>query len=421
MSKIETVCVQGNYEPKSGEPRVVPIVQSTTYKYDELDQLADLFDLKASGHFYSRLSNPTVQALEEKINLLEGGVGALAASSGQAANLLAILNICQAGDNFLCSSKVYGGSINLFGHTFKKLGINIIKFDLDLPAEEIIALADDNTKAIFGETLANPTLEVIDLEKIVSIGKALEVPVIIDNTLASPCLCRPIEYGVNIVTHSTTKYLDGHATALGGIVVDAGNFNWDNGKFKELVDPDPSYHGLSYTETFKEAAFITKARVQLIRDHGNCQSPFNAYITNQNIETLHLRMERHSSNALAIAKFLEGHKNIDSVNYPGLEGNKYYDNAKKYLPKGASGVLSFNVKGGIENAKKFVSNLKIAALVTHVADVRTSVIHPASTTHRQLSDKELLEVGIHPSLIRLSVGIENVDDLIADLDEALNF
>lgn len=421
MSKIETVCVQGNYEPKSGEPRVVPIVQSTTYKYDELDQLADLFDLKASGHFYSRLSNPTVQALEEKINLLEGGVGALAASSGQAANLLAILNICQAGDNFLCSSKVYGGSINLFGHTFKKLGINIIKFDLDLPAEEIIALADDNTKAIFGETLANPTLEVIDLEKIVSIGKALEVPVIIDNTLASPYLCRPIEYGVNIVTHSTTKYLDGHATALGGIVVDAGNFNWDNGKFKELVDPDPSYHGLSYTETFKEAAFITKARVQLIRDHGNCQSPFNAYITNQNIETLHLRMERHSSNALAIAKFLEGHKNIDSVNYPGLEGNKYYDNAKKYLPKGASGVLSFNVKGGIENAKKFVSNLKIAALVTHVADVRTSVIHPASTTHRQLSDKELLEVGIHPSLIRLSVGIENVDDLIADLDEALNF
>jgi O-acetylhomoserine (thiol)-lyase len=421
MSKKETICVQGNYKPESGEARVVPIHQSTTFKYDELDQLADLFDLKAAGHFYSRLSNPTVQALEEKINLLEGGVGALAASSGQAANLLAILNICQAGDNFLCSSKVYGGSINLFGHTFKKLGIDLIKFNLDDDADKIIALADDKTKAVFGETLANPTLEVLDLEKIVSVGKALDVPVIIDNTLASPYLCNPIEYGVNIVTHSTTKYLDGHAAALGGIVVDGGNFNWDNGKFKELVDPDPSYHGLSYTETFGQAAFITKARVQLLRDHGNCQSPFNAFLTNQNIETLHLRMERHSSNAIAIAKFLQNHKNIDSVNYPGLEGNKYYENAKKYLPKGSSGVLSFNVKGGIENAKKFVGKLNVAALVTHVADVRTSVIHPASTTHRQLSESELIDIGIHPSLIRLSVGIENVDDLIADLDQALEF
>ncbi|MDR1773407.1 MAG: O-acetylhomoserine aminocarboxypropyltransferase/cysteine synthase [Clostridioides sp.] len=421
MARIETISVQGNYKPQSGEPRVVPIAQSTTYKYNELNQLADLFDLKAAGYFYSRIGNPTVAALEEKVALLEGGVAALATSSGQAANTFALLNILKTGDNFLLSSKVYGGSINVFENTFKKFGIDVIKFDLDSSAEEIKALANEKTKAIFGETISNPTLEVLDLEKIVSVGKDLGVPVIVDASLTTPYLLRPLDYGVNIVTHSSTKYLDGHAAALGGIIVDGGNFDWNNGKFPELVEPDPTYHGLSYTETFGNQAYIVKARVQLLRDLGSCQSPFNAYITNQNLETLHLRLARHSENALAVAKFLESHKNIESVNYPGLESNKYYENAKKYLPKGASGVLSFNIKGSIENAKIFVGKLKLVALVTHVADVRTSVIHPASTTHRQLSEEELLEIGISPTLIRLSVGIENVDDIIEDLSQALDF
>lgn len=421
MYNKETICVQGNYKPSNGEPRVLPLYQSTTFKYSSIDQLADLFDLKAEGHIYSRISNPTVQAFEEKISLLEGGVSSVAVSSGQSANMLAVLNICKSGDNILCSAKVYGGTFNLLGPSLKKFGIDLISFDLDASEDEIVALANANTKVVFAETLANPTLEVADFEKLSNVAKRVNAPFVVDNSLASPVLCTPLKYGANIVTHSTTKYLDGHASCVGGIIVDGGNFDWDNGKFPELVDPDPTYHGISYTKEFGKAAYATKARVQLLRDYGNCLSPFNAYLTNLNVETLHLRMERHSENALKIANFLETHKNVDWINYPGLENNKYYENAKKYLSKGCSGVLSFGVKGGLENAKKFVEKLQIAALVTHVSDVRTCVIHPASTTHRQLTEEQLITSGVLPSLIRLSVGIENADDLIADLDQALNF
>ncbi|HAU5069156.1 TPA: O-acetylhomoserine aminocarboxypropyltransferase/cysteine synthase [Clostridioides difficile] len=421
MYNKETICVQGNYKPGNGEPRVLPLYQSTTFKYSSIDQLAELFDLKVDGHIYSRISNPTIQAFEEKISLLEGGVASVAVSSGQSANMLAVLNICKSGDSILCSSKVYGGTFNLLGPSLKKFGINLISFDLDSSEDEIVELAKENTKVVFAETLANPTLEVIDFEKIANVAKRINVPFIVDNSLASPVLCNPLKYGANIVTHSTTKYLDGHASSVGGIIVDGGNFNWDNGKFPELVEPDPTYHGISYTQKFGNAAYATKARVQLLRDYGNCLSPFNAYLTNLNVETLHLRMERHSENAFKIAKFLEKHENVDWINYPGLEDNKYYENAKKYLSKGCSGVLSFGVRGGLENAKKFVEKLQIASLVTHVSDVRTCVIHPASTTHRQLTEEQLIASGVLPSLIRLSVGIENVEDLIADLNQALNF
>ncbi len=335
--------------------------------------------------------------------------------------MLAVLNICKSGDSILCSSKVYGGTFNLLGPSLKKFGIDLISFDLDSSEDEIVELAKENTKVVFAETLANPTLEVIDFEKIANVAKRINVPFIVDNSLASPVLCNPLKYGANIVTHSTTKYLDGHASSVGGIIVDGGNFNWDNGKFPELVEPDPTYHGISYTQKFGNAAYATKARVQLLRDYGNCLSPFNAYLTNLNVETLHLRMERHSENALKIARFLEKHENVDWINYPGLEDNKYYENAKKYLSRGCSGVLSFGVRGGLENAKKFVEKLQIASLVTHVSDVRTCVIHPASTTHRQLTEEQLIASGVLPSLIRLSVGIENVEDLIADLNQALNF
>ncbi|MGL5327769.1 MAG: O-acetylhomoserine aminocarboxypropyltransferase/cysteine synthase family protein, partial [Peptostreptococcaceae bacterium] len=400
--------------------RVLPLYQSTTFKYSSVEELADLFDLKASGHIYSRISNPTVEAFEEKINLLEGGVGALALASGQAANMTAVLNICKCGDNILCSSKVYGGTFNLLGSMLKKLGINLKTFDPNSKEEEIKALADENTKLLFAETISNPSLDVLDFEKISKVTKDLDIPFIVDNTLASPCLCNPIKYGANIVTHSTSKYIDGHATCLGGIIIDGGNFNWNNGKFNDLVDKDPTYNGISYVEQFKEAAYINKARVQLLRDYGNCMSPFNAYLSNLLSETLSLRMERHSENALKIANFLELHENIEWINYPGLENSKHYSLAKKYLPRGCSGVLSFGVKGGLESAKKFVEKLKIAALVTHVADNRTCVIHPASTTHSQMSEKEQIKAGVLPSLIRLSVGIENVDDLIQDLNQALD-
>ncbi|MGL5348194.1 MAG: O-acetylhomoserine aminocarboxypropyltransferase/cysteine synthase family protein [Peptostreptococcaceae bacterium] len=419
MSKKETICIQGNYNPVNGEPRVLPLYQSTTFKYSSVDELADLFDLKTSGHIYSRISNPTVQAFEEKINLLEGGVGAVALSSGQAANMTAVLNICKSGDSILCSTKVYGGTFNLLGTSLRNFGIKLISFDPDFSIEEIKSLADENTKLLFAETISNPSLDVLDFDKISKVAKELDIPLIVDNTLASPYLCNPLELGANIVTHSTSKYIDGHATCLGGIIIDGGNFNWNNGKFECLVENDPSYHGISYAEYFKEAAYISKARVQLLRDYGNCMSPFNAYLSNLLSETLHLRMERHCDNALKIARFLEKHKNIEWINYPGLESSKYYEVATKYLPKGCSGVLSFGIKGGLDSAKEFISKLKIAALVTHVADNRTCVIHPASTTHRQLNEKEQIEAGVLPSLIRLSVGIENVDDLIEDLNQAL--
>jgi O-acetylhomoserine (thiol)-lyase len=415
-----TVCVQGGYTPKNGEPRVLPLYQSTTYKYDTPDDLAALFNLQAEGYIYTRIGNPTLHAFEQKLSQLEGGVGAVATASGQAAIMLAVLNICNSGDHLLCSSTVYGGTFNLFAVSFRKLGIEVTFFDPSLPAEEIVKLAKENTKLVYAESLGNPAMNVLNFEEFANAAKELDVPLVIDNTLPSPYLCNPFQHGANIIVHSTTKYIDGHASSLGGVVIDGGNFNWDNGKFSELINPDPSYHGVQYTKDFGAAAYIVKARVQLLRDYGNCMSPFNAYISNIGLETLHLRMERHSQNALVIAKWLERDERINWVSYPGLESSTQYSLAEKYLPKGASGVLTFGVKGGIEAAKEFIENLKIATLVTHVADARTCVIHPASTTHRQLTEEQQRLAGVTPDLIRLSVGIEDAEDLIADLDQALS-
>ncbi|MFX3625055.1 MAG: bifunctional O-acetylhomoserine aminocarboxypropyltransferase/cysteine synthase [Ectobacillus sp.] len=415
-----TICVQGGYSPKNGEPRVLPLYQSTTYKYDTPDDLAALFNLQAEGYIYTRIGNPTIAAFEQKLSQLEGGVGAVATASGQAAIMLAILNTCNSGDHLLCASTVYGGTFNLFGVSLRKLGIEVTFFNPNLPAAEIVKLAKENTKLVYAESLGNPAMNVLNFEEFSKAAKELDVPLVIDNTLASPYLCNPFKYGANIVVHSTTKYVDGHASSMGGVVIDGGNFNWDNGKFPELVEPDPSYHGVRYVQDFGAAAYIVKARVQLLRDYGNCMSPFNAYISNIGLETLHLRMERHSQNALEIAKWLEKDERISWVNYPGLESSDQYRLAQKYLPKGASGVLTFGVKGGIEAAKAFIENLKVAALVTHVADARTCVIHPASTTHRQLTEEQQRLAGVTPDLIRLSVGIEDVADLIADLNQALS-
>ncbi|MCP8968030.1 bifunctional O-acetylhomoserine aminocarboxypropyltransferase/cysteine synthase [Ectobacillus ponti] len=418
--KQGTICVQGGYSPKNGEPRVLPLYQSTTYKYDTPDDLAALFNLQAEGYIYTRIGNPTIAAFEAKFAQLEGGVGAVATASGQAAIMLAILNICNAGDHLLCASTVYGGTYNLFAVSLKKLGIEATFFNPDLPAAEIAALAKPNTRLVYAETLGNPAMNVLDFAALSQASKELGVPLVIDNTLATPYLCRPFEHGANIVVHSTTKYADGHASAMGGIVVDGGNFDWTNGKYQELVEPDPSYHGVRYVQDFGAAAYIVKARVQLLRDYGNCMSPFNAYLSNLGLETLHLRMERHSQNALAIAKWLEQDERISWVNYPGLASSDQYERAQAYLPKGASGVLTFGVKGGLEQAKAFIENLKVAALVTHVADARTCVIHPASTTHRQMTEEQQRQAGVTPDLIRLSVGIEDVEDLIADLNQALS-
>ncbi len=414
-----TICVQGGYTPKNGEPRVLPLYQSTTYKYDTPEDLAALFDLRAEGYIYTRIANPTVAAFETKLSQLEGGVGAVATASGQAAIQLAVLNIAGAGDHILCSSTVYGGTHNLFAVSLRKLGIDVTFFDPELSVEDIVKLATSKTKLLYGESIGNPAINVLNFEVFSAAAKELDIPLIIDNTLASPYLCQPFAHGANIVVHSTTKYIDGHASSVGGVVIDGGNFNWDNGKYPELVLPDESYHGVQYLKDFGAAAYIVKARVQLLRDFGNCISPFNAYLTNIGLETLHLRMERHSQNALAIAKWLEKDERVSWVSYPGLESSKYYERSSKYLPKGASGVIAFGVKGGIEAASDFIKELKLATLVTHVADARTLVIHPASTTHRQLTEEQQRGCGVTPDLIRLSVGIEDVTDIIADLDQAL--
>ena len=416
--KIETVAVQGGYEPGNGDPRIVPIAQSTTFKYDDAQSVADLFDLKAPGFFYTRLANPTVDALERKVAAMEKGVAAVALSSGQAANAFALMNIAGCGDHVLAGSALYGGTVSLFTNTLKKNGITVSMVLPTATEEEIEAAMRPNTKAVFLESLANPALAVADFELYAKVAHRHGVPLIVDNTFPTPVLCNPFDFGADIVTHSTTKYMDGHATSVGGIVVEKGGFDWANGNFPEFTEPDESYHGLIYTRDFAAAPFSVKLRVQLVRDYGMPMMPFNAFLTNLGLETLHLRMERHCSNALALAEFLRNHPKVGWVNYPGLPDNPQYPLVKKYL-RGASGVLCFGVKGGSAAGERVMNALKIAAIVVHVADVRTSVLHPASMTHRQLSEAELVAAGVSPDLIRLSVGIENIDDLIADFDQAL--
>ncbi len=418
--RIETECLQGGYQPGNGEPRVLPIYQSTTYKYDTAEHLGDLFDLKAPGHMYTRISNPTVEMVESKIASLEGGVGAMCTSSGQAASLMAVLNITSAGQNFVSLATIYGGTTNLFAVTMKRMGIEVRFATPEMTDEEVEALIDENTRLVFGETIANPALNVLDIERYAALAHRHGLPLVVDNTFATPILCRPFEFGADIVTHSTTKYMDGHATVVGGVIVDSGNFDWAAaGKYPELTTPDESYHGVVYTEQFGKAAYITKARVQLMRDLGSTPQPLAAFILNLGLETLALRMERHCSNAEAVAKYLEAHEKVSWVNCPALPSSDQYELAQKYLPKGCCGVISFGVKGGREAAVRFMNSLKLAAVVVHVADARTCVLHPASTTHRQLTDEQLVAGGITPDLIRLSVGIENVEDIIADIEQAL--
>jgi len=397
---------------------VLPIYQSTTYKYDSAEHVGELFDLKASGHFYSRISNPTVEAVERKIAALEGGAGALCTISGQAAAMLAVLNILGAGDHMVSAASIYGGSTNLFGVTLKRLGIDVTFVDQRDEAA-VRGAFRKNTKALFGETIANPALTVLDIEKMAAIAHENGVPLIVDNTFATPVLCRPIEWGADIVMHSTSKYMDGHAVQLGGVIVDSGNFDWTNGKFPELTEPDESYHGVSYTKAYGRTAYISKARLQLVRDMGVYPPASAAFLLNLGLETLALRMERHSANALRVAEFLSGNGKAASVNYPGLPGNPYYKLAKKYVPGGCSGVVSFEVKGGKDAAVRFLDSLKLAAIVVHVADARTGVLHPASSTHRQLSEQQLIAAGVTPGLVRISVGIENIDDILEDLERAL--
>lgn len=417
--KIETLAVQGGYEPKSGEPRIMPIVQSTTFKYDNAEHVTKLFDLEEPGFFYTRLANPTTDAFEQKIAQMEGGVGALATSAGQAATTLSLFNICQAGQHFITASTLYGGTYNLFACTLPKMGIEVTFVDPEASADEILAAFRPNTRAIFAETIGNPGLNVLDFAKFSAIAQEKQVPLIIDSTFATPYLCRPFEHGANIVIHSATKYIDGHATSVGGVIVDGGNFNWDNGRYPELTEPDVSYHGLQYVKTFGPLAYIIKARVQLMRDMGMTPSPFNSFLFNQGLHTLPLRMQRHSENALAVAKFLETHKNVSWVCYPGLASHPSHERAQKYLPRGCSGVLTFGIKGGAEAGKKFMEATRLIALVVHVGDARSCVLHPASTTHRQLSEEQQISSGVAPDLIRLSVGIENSEDIIADIDQAL--
>jgi len=418
--KFATQAVQGGYDPQSGEPRVLPIYQSTTYKYNDADQVAALFDLKEVGHMYTRISNPTVEAFENKVALLEGGIGAVATSSGQAAIMLAILNICQAGQHIVASSTLYGGTYTLLSSTLKKLGIEVTFVDPNSTEEEIEKCFRPNTRALYGETIGNPGLNVLDFAKFSRVAQKMGVPLIIDNTFATPYLCRPLEHGANIVIHSATKYIDGHATSVGGVVVDGGNFNWANGKYPEITEPDPSYHGLRYLETFKDAAYIVKLRVTLLRDMGPSMSPFNAFLSNQGLQTLHLRMQKHSENALELAQYLKDHPRVAWVKYPGLKENPSYTLAQKYLPLGASGILTFGVKGGVEAGKTFINNVSLATLVVHVGDIRTYVLHPASMTHRQLTEEQQLASGVTPDLIRVSVGIEDIEDIKADFDQALS-
>ena len=415
----DTTCIHAGYTPGNGEPRVLPIVQSTTYTYDSSKEMGDLFDLKADGFFYTRLGNPTLDAVEKKLAALEGGVGALVTSSGQAATMMAVLNICHAGGHVVCSSAVYGGTFNLFYKTLHEMGIDCTFVSPNCTEDELNAAFRENTRCVFAETLTNPSLVVTDLEMFANAAHAHGVPCIVDNTFPTPINCRPFEFGVDIVTHSTTKYLDGHAVQLGGAIVDSGNFDWNNGKFPEFTEPDESYHGVIYTQRFGKGAYITKAISQLMRDLGSVQSPENAFLINLGLETLALRMERHCSNALTVAKFLENNEHVAWVNYADLESSKYHALQQKYMPNGTCGVISFGLKGDRATAVKFMDHLKMIAIVTHVADARTSVLHPASHTHRQLSDEQLAEAGVQPDLIRLSVGIENVADIIDDIQQAL--
>ena len=414
----ETKCLHAGYTPKNGEPRVVPIVQSTTYVYDSTDEVASVFDEPTKSLIYSRFANPTVMAVEEKIAALEGGVGAMCTSSGQAASLLSILNLCNAGDSFLAAAEIYGGTVNLFTHTLKKLGIECIYIEKGMTDEEIDALFKPNTKAVFGETIANPALTVLDIERYDNIAHRHGVPLIVDNTFATPVLCKPFDFGADIVIHSTTKYMDGHAVQGGGIIVDSGKFDWTNGNFPDFTEPDVTYHGISYTETYGKAAYIIKARMQLMRDFGAYPAAHSAFLLNLGLETLALRMERYCENALKVAKYFEQSDKIESVTYPGLESDENHALAEKYL-KGSSGVISIVIKGGRDNAVKFMDSLKLASNEVHVADIRTCVLHPASETHRQLSDEQLVLAGIEPGMVRFSVGLENVDDIIEDIEQAL--
>ena len=424
MSKgysIETKCIQSGWQPKNGEPRVLPIYQSTTYKYETSDEMGKLFDLEKEGYFYTRLQNPTNDMVAEKICALEGGVAAMLTSSGQAANYYSVFNICEAGDHVVLSSTVYGGTFNLLTVTMKKMGIECTIVDPDADEETLNQAFQDNTKCVMAESIANPALVVLDFDKFVKAAHAHGVPLIVDNTFATPINCRPFEFGVDIITHSTTKYMDGHAMCVGGAIVDSGNFDWTKygDKFHGLTTPDESYHGVTYTEKFGKNAYITKATVQLMRDLGSIPSPMNSFLLNIGLETLHLRVPRHCENALKVASWLEQNDKVAWVNYPGLKGNKYYELAQKYMPNGTCGVISFGLKGGREVSVSFMDHLKLAAIVTHVADARTCVLHPASHTHRQMNDAQLIEAGVQPDLIRFSVGIENADDIIADIEQAL--
>lgn len=418
---LETKCIHSGYEPKKGEPRNLPIVQSTTFKYDTTEEMGRLFALEDEGYFYTRLQNPTNDAVAAKIADLEGGVAALLTSSGQAANFYAVFNICEAGDHIVCASAVYGGTYNLFGTTMKKLGIDCTFVNPDASEEEIAKAFRPNTKVLFAETIANPALVILDIEKFAKLAHSHEVPLIVDNTFATPVNCRPFEWGADIVTHSTTKYMDGHALQVGGAIVDSGNFDWDKygDKYHGLTTPDESYHGIVYTEKFGKKAYITKATSQLMRDLGSIPSPMNCFLLNMGLETLPLRVERHCYNATKVAEFLNAHEKVSHVNYAGLPGDKYHELAEKYMPKGTCGVISFELKGMREAAVRFMDSLKLASIVTHVADAKTCVLHPASHTHRQMNDEQLKEAGVSPGLIRFSVGIENVEDIIKDLAQAL--
>lgn len=418
--KLGTICVQGAYRPKNGEPRVLPIVQSTTYKYDSSVEMGNLFDLKASGYFYSRLQNPTNDTVAGKITMLEGGVAGMLTSSGQAANFYAVFNIAQAGDHIVSSSAIYGGTYNLFNVTMRKLGIDFTFVSPDADEEEIQAAFKPNTKAVFGETISNPSLDILDIERFAKVAHKNGVPLIVDNTFATPINCRVFDWGVDIVTHSTTKYMEGHASTIGGAIVDSGNFDWtQNDKFPGLTTPDESYHGITYTEAFGKGAYITKATVQIMRDLGSMPSPHDAFLLNVGLESLHLRVARHCENAKKVANYLKSHEKIAWVNCPMLEDDKQYAKAQKYMPNGTCGVVSFGIKGGREAATKFMDSLKLAAIVTHVADARSCCLHPASTTHRQLTDEQLEECGVSADLVRFSCGIEDSDDIIADIEQAL--
>ena len=415
----ETMCIQAGYEPKNGSPRALPIYQSKTFTFDSTEHVGALFDLTAGDAFYTRLGNPTTDCVEKKIAALEGGVGALCTSSGQAASMLAVMNIAEAGDHIIASSAIYGGTFNLLGVTLKKFGVDVTFVDGDAPLEQLQKEIRPNTKAVFGETIANPALHVLDIEKFAALAHNNGIPLIVDNTFATPILCRPFAFGADIIVHSTTKYMDGHAVQMGGVIVDSGKFDWGaSGKFPGLTEPDESYHGLRYTESFGAAAYITKARVQLMRDMGTCQTPMGAFLLDLGLQTLPLRIRQHSSNALKVAQFLEQQPDVEFINYPNLPSDKYHALAQKYLPEGTAGVISFSIKGGRARAAKFIDSLKMISLEVHVADIHSCILHPATATHRQLSDEQLVACGITPGLVRLSVGLEHVDDILDDLKQA---